>query len=269
MIRLSFIHHQTRISFIVNQVKYMVISNMSEYWCIHQCVYQTLNRLGISEYAEENGKITRIEIDEESISKFDEIIFVHHHFNVEEDLKMGTKSLLLRYLNSLLMEKLMHEEILQLASMFRLVTNLLSEEEVVFQPIDLNAKILSKLFNGYFMIDDLCCNGVDFNYEKIICIQLKLIQKIVNQEKRFIIIIELIFYTDEIIKTIETMKSCIVLVICMTKEIVNKKNNIYWNHLDFEDEEQLYERMMSMTDYLNLEDYKKMLKKEHLNKNCN
>lgn len=266
MNQFEFQYHDTKVSFIVNKVKYIIINDMKEYWCINRCIYQTLNKVISSEYAIDNNLSCFIKIDDSVIGKLDEVLVVNHNFSFEDDIKLGTKSLFLRYFNKQLNEQLISDEFLQLNSMMRIISDCISKDNIVFEPIDLNCKTLSKLFEVQYFKDDLLSNGIDLTYEETIVLQLDLIENSVNFNKRIIIFVELLFLTDGIKRRLDTMNNCLVIVLCFQVRNIIFEDNIYINHIDLEDEERVYERMIEMSQYYDIKDYKKHIKAEYLNK---
>lgn len=268
MIQLEFIHNHHRVSFLVNRVKYIFYENMNEYWTLYRSICTAIEKTSVSEYSDENHCISKITIDGEVISKSDEFIHVNHFYSIEEDCKLGTKSLLYRYCIKEIQDNSMQDEFLQLSSMLQLLSTILSNDEIVYETNELTAKTLIKLFNISFLKEELTINSRDLSYEEIILIQLKLISKIVSLEKRFIIVVDIPLLTNRIKNYIDSMSNCLILVICFKSEKLNYTDNLYIRHNDFENDEDLYERMIEMSNCYTYKDYKESLKTECLKAVC-
>lgn len=259
MIKIEFNNNGKPISFILNKNKILLVKDNNDYWVLKRSIENTLSKSSKSDYSEENNTFSYIRINDELLNKSSELLLVNSEFSIEEETKLGTKSLLLRYLSKIASENMICDEYLQLESMLSLLTDLLSNELVGFEPQTLNYKLLAKIVECSFLKDGFKCNNLDITYEENIIFQLRLINEIVSLDKHYIVVVDIIKLTPLIYKYINEMKNCQVIIICQFIDIDNFDNNLFIDGLDFEDDEALYERMVSMTNIYNLDEFKENL----------
>ena len=105
------------------------------------------------------------------------------------------------------------------------------------------------------------------SYEELIYYQLDLIKKIDAKENRIIVFIEIFNLSEALFNYIsEIAKSDTIQIIVLFTKIDCQilTENVVINNVDLENDESLYERMMIMTNYYDLKDYKQSLKAEFL-----
>lgn len=266
MIDIIFENQFGSVKTIINKTKYYITKNIKDYWIIKKSVNSNLNRVGSSDYSEENNNKTFIKIDGNDISKFDELVFIDDNYDLEDDSKLGSKSLMLKYILKLINENIMSDEFLQLNCMLELFTNMLSNNLFEVEAIKLSAKTLVKQIAISVLKEGFSCNSNDLTYEETIIIQLELLKNIITKEKRYIVVIDLIVLTERLYDEIELLENCYVLIIFHSSEKNDFCDNIMIDGIDFEDDEILYERMMNMSDFYNLDEYKINKKEEYLKK---
>ncbi|MBQ6493404.1 MAG: hypothetical protein IJI92_06035 [Erysipelotrichaceae bacterium] len=260
MIKIKFIYGETNREILVNHYKYVSFSNNQEYWVFNRPIYSITHKIDVSEYRESSCNECTILINDEQISKNDEILYITGNFDLENDLKMGSNSLSLRYLISILINNEYSDEVLQIDSMMNLLSSLMSDDQYCFEKTGINQKSISKMFSLNILKDGLRSNSIDLSYDEIIIIQLDLIRRSVSKSKRTIVIVEVLFLSETIRSYIESYKDeIIVLVYFMKTEIKDLGNKLFIDGIDFENDEKIYERMVEMTNYYNLEEYKRKL----------
>ena len=99
MIKLTFKNDHI-FDMIIDKVKYVYNDDLLQYWTIKKAFFQMINKKQKSEYANENNIFPALYIDDEAANKYDEFFFVNSNFDIDDDFKLGTKSLVLRYLNT-------------------------------------------------------------------------------------------------------------------------------------------------------------------------
>ena len=262
MRKYEFIIGDIRKQFVIDKVKYVNISNNKDYWFYKRCIRFYTNKIEKTElFIEENNRI-QILIDGKELTRHDELIIIDHSFDFEDDLKCGSKSLTLRYLQSLILSKSLCDEMQQMNSFLALVSSMLSSEEYYFEAVELNQKTLPKLLLPFAVIDGDVVNSLDLSYEEMIARQVFLAKNSLSDSKRSIIFIEVIELNEELKEIIESIEIVDVIVL-FSKLTIDVNEKMFIGGLDLEDEETLYERMVHMTNYLNLEEYKKHIIKEH------
>ena len=90
-----------KIDIIVNNTKYVCGNDYEAKDKIKKVLINTFNRVSASEYGKNNNK-TELLIDDEPISLNDYMFFyIDTNFDLNQDIKLGTKSISLEYINSL------------------------------------------------------------------------------------------------------------------------------------------------------------------------
>lgn len=260
MNKLELFKGNLRKEIIINKIKYLFVNSNSDYWFYNRCFKSLSDKPSESEYGEEFGQKYRILIDGETFTKNDEVLFVNHLFNLEEDIKLGSKSLSLRYLSKIIELNIFSDEILQLNNMLNLLAECISDEKTLFEGIDLNQKTIPKLINMSILYDNYRANSFDLDYDDILLFQLDLITKIKNYDKRVWIIIELFELTERLKKCIDSLINVNVIILFFKTNLQLDFNNLYFDDIDLENDENLYERMVSMSNYYDIREYKNYLK---------
>ena len=266
MIKLTFKYEKTY-NFIVDKAKYVYNDDISQYWTLKRAINSIIYKTSKSEYAQENNRSIIFNINDECITKYDDIFLVNPSFDIDEDAKLGTKSLMLRYLLSKQYDIDIKEDFFQVKSILNYFADILSDDNISVQISESLNKLICKLMVVNYLKDDYYANKNDMDYEELICFQLYLIDKFKDLSKRTIIFVELPFLTNKIKRIIDAMDKCYIIIIFnnVSNELLFE-NNIVVNTLDLEDDEKMYERMITMSNYYNLDEYRKKIKNEFLNK---
>lgn len=260
----KFIYQNNKIEFIASNIKYIHFSTNEEYWCFKQCINYYKRKMHKSEFSVENHSITRIEIDGEEIAKETEIYIIDMNINFDEDIGLTSKSLIFKYLGKIASNIELEEEFQQIKTMLSLLANMLSNENLVFIPREFNNKSITKFVDASLFKDGLFANSFDLTYQEYIDFYTYILKEIIDIDKNNIVIFEINLLTKEHLTKIEELsKNCIVFVV-FNQSNVKLDNNFYIEGYDFENDNDLYERMENTTNYYNLEDYKKSIKDKKL-----
>lgn len=266
MIKVLLQYREKKTEFILKRIKYLGITNNNEYWLINRCLHYGIGKETESEYRENNSYICRTLIDEEPLSKTDEIFFVSHHYDIDDDSKMGTKSLVLRYLTKLVEDSVYSEELMQANSMLDVIAAIYSNKNYVFDNIGINQKTFSKILSLAALKGGYRANSQDFSYEETLMMQIDLLSKGSRSHKRTFVVIEIFVLTKTLKEFIDSIQNLFIIVVFMKSEKLAYSDNVFINNIDFENDESIYERMVEMTNYYDISTYKKHLKDEHLEK---
>ena len=262
MNKITFCWNNRKIEFIVDRIKYLPISKIADYWCLNRCIYKHVNNHPDSEFADESGLPTFIKIDDEKLSKHDKVYFVNLNFSFDDDIKLGTASLIGGYISSMYKQGKLFDDLSQLNSMLQIIALELSDDDISFIANEVNAKLLVKLLRPIMYKDELEISGVDFNYDDSIIFQLKIIEKI-RIDERNLILIDIPVLTKRINDYINNMlNSSIKIIIFQKSEIELQGNNMVINSLDLENDEEVYERMMINSNFFNLSEFRDQLKRD-------
>lgn len=261
---ITFINSNKRREILVDKVKYIKYQNCEDYWFYNRCIYKHLNRIEDSDYFIENALKNSILIDNEKIGKTEEIYYVSPYFDIDADIKMGAKSLSLRYLSSLIENNLAADEVLQINAALDLFCSVLSDDKFEIDHLEMNQKNLPKILSLSLLKEEYISSGTDFSYNEIIIIQLEMIEKVMKSEKQNIVILDLYYLTNEIVDKLNKLgKKCMILVLYNFSSCIEFGNNVAIGDCDLENDNDLYERMFKMSNFYDLNDFKKYIKNEY------
>jgi hypothetical protein len=230
-------YDQSSIGFSVQNVKYFLGSDYNSKYRILSTIKQHVLKAQCSEYSEDNFNRTCVTIDNVSIdSRLWCVYEVVQYYDLQSDLKLGSKSIVLKYLEAclkniefdetmntinILMKQLNNEAVLEMIE--------LSSEngiQLVSKITDFNLKILLKSLEIETKKDDLSINQYDMTYEEIILFQLNMIHHIYENtfEKKGLIILDIPFFTTKINQFLSSIKLGNIMILCVTNKITSNMN---------------------------------------------
>lgn len=183
-----------------------------------------------SSYSESNNLMTNIlindlEIDSKKCALYD----LSPSFDLGSDLKMGSKSITYKYMDTILRNQLYFDSLNTINLLFLSLEEEINHEEsdIRIALCDFNYKMLMKLISTFIVIEDEKANMYDLTYEEHILLQLKMISKIVENsvcEETFIIL-DIPILTKKMFYVIEKLQRCSIFIF----------TNEYENELDIND----------------------------------
>lgn len=259
------------VEFIVNRSKLVIGRDYEVKNTIIKMFLNKFDKVGNSDYCENNYS-NKLMIDEEDISISDyDFFYVNSRFNLNDDLKLGTKSLSLRYLNSLF-DNIEYEDTFQTVNILLtdLIENLISDEESSIMPnigFQMTKKYLIKLIEMSFLKDDEEINNYDLSLKEKISLQLNLIKTIKKtSNKRIIILYDSPFLDVKDYDLINTISDISILLIESTNVHVCK--DFYLSdffHIDLLDDNSIYELCFEDNDnHITIGEMKDKLVREYL-----
>lgn len=259
------------VEFIVNRSKLVIGRDYEVKNTIIKMFLNKFNKVGNSDYCENNYS-NKLMIDEEDISISDyDFFYVNSRFNLNDDLKLGTKSLSLRYLNALF-DNIEYEDTFQTVNILLtdLIENLISDEESSIMPnigFQMTKKYLIKLIEMSFLKDDEEINNYDLSLKEKISLQLNLIKTITKtSNKRIIILYDSPFLDVKDYDLINTISDISILLIESTN--VNVCKDFYLSdffHIDLLDDNSIYEVCFEDNDnHITIGEMKDKLVREYL-----
>lgn len=263
MMNITFSNGIVSKSIILDKAKYIFVNRTEEYWLLMQSLKATANSISVSEYSEELNEKYYIMLDGELPCKTDEIFFVNQHFNLDEDLKLGTKSLSYRYLNNGMENNSFSEEALQLNSMLNVYAEAISDDLITFESADISIKNITKFLVANMIVDEYRINSLNLSYEDLIITQLKLIEGGDSPSKRSFVVIDIPILTQKIKNYIDKSNSGYFIILFFKGNNIDLFENLYTDGIDFENDELLYERMINMSNKYDVNEYKNELLIEH------
>lgn len=175
-------------------------------------IFKNIEKGNDSEYIKENNEKVKLYYDEAELNPNDfNIFFINDNFDLENDLKLGSKSLSLKYLETKLEEiekNDLYNTIKQLLTDFSR-ENLdpysikIGDTNIKYNITNFETKQLLKLINPSIYANDLEKNVYDLEYEDVILFQLKLLNKISKISNKKIIIIVDNYMTKQILDELE------------------------------------------------------------------
>ena len=204
----------------INRVKYVFSSNQDEFK-IKQSFrnYFSKNK---SEFRKENGNSNKVLFNDKDLDvKRTLFVEINSDFSINEDCKLNSKSLILKYLELRLQDMEYFDTINTINLLFEFLSGELKDENGLNTLFDaMDYKHLSKLINPYYF-DELQKDEYDLTFEELLLFQIKLIKYISlnnNFYEYIIAFIDLDEVTQNLIQQINSLLNC--YVICFSKNYV-------------------------------------------------
>ena len=272
----------------INNKKYEIVlenfkilfgSNYNETYEVYKCLKTFFNKIPYSEFHKENNIRNSILLNDNFIDVRNSLFFeVNIDFDFILDAKLGTKSLILKYLENTLEGIEYHESFNTIKELLYSFINYEIKDQVVLEFNDLNfltecddfnMKSLIKYIIPILLKNDLEINNLDLTYQELIVFQIKLINRIAEKCKKNVFIAANIpCITQNILKELNLLNKNIYFIILSNHfncEI--DINNVIFTDLrwlDFSNETTLIDYMMDMPFHYDINELKTKIK-ESLN----
>lgn len=204
----------------INRVKYVFSSNQDEFK-IKQSFrnYFSKNK---SEFRKENSNSNKVLFNDKDLDvKRTLFVEINSDFSINEDCKLNSKSLILKYLELRLQDMEYFDTINTINLLFESLSEELKDENGLNTLFDaMDYKHLSKLINPYYF-DELQKDEYDLTFEELLLFQIKLIKYISLKNDFYeciIVFINLDEVTQSLIQQINSLLNC--YVICFSKNYV-------------------------------------------------
>lgn len=209
----------------INRVKYVFSSNQDEFK-IKQS-FQNYFSKNKSEFRKENGNSNKVLFNDKDLDvKRTLFVEINSDFSINEDCKLNSKSLILKYLELRLQDREYFDTINTINLLFESLSEELKDENGLNTLFDaMDYKHLSKLINPYYF-DELQKDEYDLTFEELLLFQIKLIKYISlnnNFYEYIIVFIDLDEVTQNLIQQINSLLNC--YVICFSKNYVSEMND--------------------------------------------
>ena len=224
MKKISFIEGENEYTFGIEQCKFIISSNQIELYNFKKIFLKLMRQSDDSEYyLEHNHNETRLLINDKKIIK-KHILFtcIHSSLNLSDELKLSSKSLLLKYFERKLSNADFNDTIQTLQILFDSLESEINDSslyKIKFQK--LTVKVLLKLSESYIEKNGYICNEYDLNYEDFILYQLDLlmeIEKDISLEHIFVLV-DLPIISNLIFIKFKEFKKCNFII--LSKEYPN------------------------------------------------
>lgn len=253
---------------IIDHIKYVLGSNAMNKYYLKQAVRQYFNKT-VSGYREEIGSECYFKIDDSPVDKKNTLFYeVTENYSINDDAKLSTKSLMLKYLETLYSSVDYMDTLNTMNILIESLSDEVSENAFVQSEFSTySPKLLTKLVTAHYYEDESYKDEYDLSYEDLIILQLNMIDYIVMNSKKYayiILFIDIHLITDEIKSKIDEISKDRVYCLVFSKTVKDTEiENICVEEdyfLDFANEEMVYYILNEKsTNLYTLEDIKNMI----------
>ena len=213
----------------IEYIKYFCGKNESDKFSIYNSLKSCFSKTPNSEYALETQLKHYVCFNDKIIDPKKWMFFeINKYFDIDTDIKLGTKSLLLKYLESF-KEDIESSDIFNTLSILfesfnaeiidPIINKDIQEKRLDFRLDSLSSQLLLKNIYALIFQKDFETNYGDFNYEDLFIFQLNIIETIAskNKDKFILLYLDISFITDSIRNAIERLKykNCYVFINCI------------------------------------------------------
>lgn len=254
----------------INSVKYCIGQNYKEKYKLKQMILECMNNYKISEYSLENTGQAKLFFNNKELNNKNILFYqVSHNYSIQDDLKLSSKSLIGKYLETLISNNENIDTINSINILLESFGNELDDSLIVSRFMTYTPKLFLKILLPVFCLNNEQANEFDLGYNEIILLQLKMINYIVqNKCSHFILcLIDIPVLTKEIKEYLEQVSNCMLIVFVNNFDIIPQIKDIYVFDkyvMDLNNEEELYNIFINKG-ICNLEEVKTEVKKQ-LNK---
>lgn len=230
---------------LIDKIKFIIGSDDSRFYELSKKLNLYFNPVK-SEYREENSILNKLDLNEKPINKKSTFyIEVNENFSINEEIKLGTKTLLAKYFECKLKQIDYFDTINSIEILFESLAEELSDETVIKSKFSsMSEKQLIKLLKPYYC-DEMQKDEYDLTQDQLIEFQLKLIEFIrENSEfEKYIIFVNSTHWNLNSIEAIAQFDNTFLLLKTGSfNETMSIKNMLLFEDeiLDCADEDRLY-----------------------------
>lgn len=235
----------------------------SNYICKYNII-KTLKSFFLSSTSDSNSFTNNnILLNDSLINRKDWLLYeVNQNFNLEDDVKLGSKSLILKYLESKMVDFEYDDSFITIKTILENIEtdyfeniNYFDEEfSIKFSFDEITTKKILKLLSGKILINGSEDSMYNLSYYQIIKLQLMMLNEISNTSEKEIIIVLDGHVDDKILDTIDmtNFKNCLLLIFTGSRHkvrciddycLVNKLN------IDLFDDLSIHEHILGKLPY--------------------
>lgn len=238
-----------RTDLLIDKYKYIIGNNEIQKLNLKRALKEFQVGLPLSEYEEEKHNNVHIYLDDNELTqKKINIYFISPNNEFYQELKLQSKSILLKAIINELSDESYIETFLTIQSLTEMLCMQFNEgHDIKLRDIKISPTTFAKLIEPTLVIDDFEMNEFDLSIEDFICLQLDLIKQatsITKQEN--LIIIDYPIMTNKIQDKIKDISNSMIIVFCRTIQTDYQLNSCYLIDkftIDLADEESIYERI--------------------------
>ncbi len=231
--------------FQINQRKFMICTNNEDYELIQ--AIRLFSSKEKSEYRSENNIQSTIFLDEQELkTKNNLFLEVSNSYSLNEEKKLTTKTLMLKYLELKLQSSELFDTISTLDLLFESLAEEMNEDSILKILFNgMNDKQLIKLLSPYYE-DDLQKDEFDMDLNELIQFQLEMIRYISSHNKKYdhiFCVMKLDHLDQTVLHTLSEIENCkfIIFTNYYRKEMPIEDLCLFENQMiDFADLEQFY-----------------------------
>ena len=238
-----------RTDLLIDKYKYIIGNNEIQKLNLKRALKEFQVGLPLSEYEEENHNNVHIYLDDNELTqKKINIYFISPNNEFYQELKLQSKSILLKAIINELSDESYIETFLTIQSLTEMLCMQFNEgHDIKLRDIKISPTTFAKLIEPTLVIDDFEMNEFDLSIEDFICLQLDFIRQatsITKQEN--LIIVDYPIVTNKIQDKIKEISNSMIIVFCRIIQTDYQLNGCYLIDkftIDLADEESIYERI--------------------------
>ena len=234
---------------LIDKYKFIIGNNEIQKLNLKRALKEFQVGLPLSEYEEENHNNVHIYLDDNELTqKKINIYFISPNYEFYQELKLQSKSILLKAIINELSDESYIETFLTIQSLTEMLCIQFNEgHDIKLRDIKISPTTFAKLIEPTLVIDDFEMNEFDLSIEEFICLQLDFIRQATSITKHEnLIIVDCPIVTNKIQDKIKEISNSMIIVFCTTMQTDYQLNSCYLIDkftIDLADEESIYERI--------------------------
>ncbi|NMA05936.1 MAG: hypothetical protein GX931_06175 [Acholeplasmataceae bacterium] len=258
MIKLNIQTGTQKVSFSLGEVTYFYGPNYDLKFDIIQTLRKHFFNVDQSEYDYEKEQTSRIFINDEALNikkwKYYELTPM---FNLETEFKLGSKSLMIQYVESNLVNIEYEEEVSSINILYQTLNELMTEKlniedfEVEIEPklIELSLKTIIKSLELKLLKEEHIASTHNLTYSEIMKFQIFIAKSIAknNPHKHYIFKVDLPKLNEDIIKSLKDIENAHFIIVNEHDILETPRENVIYfgkEIINFSDDVLLYEKIM-------------------------
>lgn len=232
---------------LIDKYKFIIGNNEIQKLNLKRALKEFQVGLPLSEYEEENHNNVHVYLDDNELTqKKINIYFISPNYEFYQELKLQSKSILLKAIINELSDESYIETFLTIQSLTEMLCIQFNEDhDIKLRDIKISPTTFAKLIEPTLVIDDFEMNEFDLSIEDFICLQLDLIRQATSISKQEnLIIVDCPIVTNKIQDKVKEISNSMIIVFCRTIQTDYLLNNCYLIDkftIDLADEESIYE----------------------------
>lgn len=232
---------------LIDKYKFIIGNNEIQKLNLKRAIKEFRVGLPLSEYEEENHNNVHVYLDDNELTqKKINIYFISPNYEFYQELKLQSKSILLKAIVNELSDESYIETFLTIQSLTEMLCIQFNEDhDIKLRDIKISPTTFAKLIEPTLVIDDFEMNEFDLSIEDFICLQLDLIRQATSISKQEnLIIVDCPIVTNKIQDKVKEISNSMIIVFCRTIQTDYLLNNCYLIDkftIDLADEESIYE----------------------------